>query len=159
MGYDPAIIESAPAQFFASSCGVGNPFSLGEIGKGATVLDLGCGAGFDLYVADRLLGGAGRLHGVDLTEEMVQLARKNLALAGVANVEIGRVDSEVLPYGDRSFDVVISNGVINLAPDKEALFRELHRVLKPGGRLQFADVALEKTLPAELAGSADAWSQ
>lgn len=159
LGYDPALIESAPEQFFASSCGVGNPFSLGGIRKGEALLDLGCGAGLDLYVADRLMGGAGQLYGVDLTEEMVQLARKNLALAGVKSAEIRRVDSEVLPYGDRSFDVVISNGVINLAPDKEALFRELCRVLKPGGRLQFADVMLEKDLPAELAGSADAWSQ
>lgn len=159
LGYDPAIIENAPAHFFASSCGVGNPFSLGELRKGDALLDLGCGAGFDLYVADRLLGGAGRLCGVDLTEEMVRLAQKNLALAGVTSAEITQVDSEVLPYGDRSFDVVISNGVINLAPDKEAAFRELHRVLKPGGRLQFADVILETELPAELAGSADAWSQ
>ncbi len=110
-------------------------------------------------MASKLVGGKGRVYGIDLTEEMVQRAKKNLAVAGAANVEIKRVDSETISYGDCFFDMIISNGVINLTPSKETTFREMHRVLKPGGRLQFADVMLEKELPANLAGSTEAWSQ
>ncbi len=159
MGYDPTVIESAPARFFESSCPVGNPFSLDKIAPGSAVLDYGCGAGFDLYVASKLVGEKGRLCGIDLTDEMAERARGNLALAGITNFEIKTVDSDTIPYDDCSFDVVISNGVINLSPCKQTAFRELHRVLKPGGRLRFADVILEKDLPASLAGSAEAWSQ
>ncbi len=159
LGYDPAVIESAPEQFFDSSCPVGNPFSLGPIAPGSALLDFGCGAGFDLFVAAKLVGEKGRLYGVDLTEEMVQRAKENLALAGVKNCEVRKVDAEAIPYDDHSFDVVISNGVINLSPNKETTFKELHRVLRPGGRLQFADVVLENDLPAGLAQSAEAWSQ
>ncbi len=159
LGYDPAVTASAPDNFFKSFCGVGNPFSLGKISPGSTLLDLGCGAGFDLFVASKLVGGNGRLCGIDLTEEMVQMARENLTLAGVVGVEIKKVDSESIPYDDQSFDVVISNGVINLSPDKQTTFSEISRVLKPGGKLQFADVVLENELPADLAASAEAWSQ
>ncbi len=159
LGYDPIVIESAPARFFESSCGVGNPFSLGKINPGSSLLDFGCGAGFDLFVANKLVGGKGRLYGIDLTEEMVRRAGENLTLAGVTNFEIRKVDSDSIPYGDRIFDVVISNGVINLSPNKPAAFREIYRVLKPGGKLQFADVVVEQELPADLANSAEAWSQ
>ncbi len=159
MGYDPLIIEGAHSRFFESSCGVGNPFSLGRIDPGSAVLDVGCGAGFDLFVASRLVGEKGRLCGIDLTEEMVKRAGENLALAGITNFEIKKVDSEIIPYDDHSFDVVISNGVINLSPNKRVGFKEIYRVLKPGGRLQFADVVVENELPADLAGSAEAWSQ
>jgi SAM-dependent methyltransferase len=159
LGYDPAVLESAPAQFLESFCGVGNPFSLGKIEPGSMLLDFGCGAGFDLFVASRLVGENGRVCGIDLTEEMVQRARENLTRAGVTNFEIRKVDSETMPYNDHSFDVAISNGVINLSPNKETTFSEIYRVLKPGGKLQFADVVLENELPAGLAGSAEAWSQ
>jgi arsenite methyltransferase len=159
LGYDEAVIAGAHARFFESSCGVGNPFSLGPIRAGESVLDIGCGGGLDLFVASRLVGEQGRLSGIDLTEDMVRTARENLARAGIANYEIMKVDSEAIPYADRSFDAVISNGAINLSPRKETLFREVHRVLKPGGRLQFADIVLERDLPAALAGSAEAWSQ
>jgi arsenite methyltransferase len=159
LGYDPAIMENAHSQFFESSCGVGNPFSLGAIRLAATVLDFGCGGGFDLFVASKLVGENGRVCGIDLTEDMVVRATENLALAGITNFEIKKVDSEIIPYDDNSFDVVISNGVINLSPCKQTSFKEIYRVLKPGGRLQFADVVLEKDLPASLAGSAEAWSQ
>lgn len=142
-----------------SFCGVGNPFSLGPINEGSRLLDFGCGAGFDLFAASKLIGENGRLYGVDLTEEMVRRAKNNLAVAGVADFDIKKVDSETIPYDDHSFDVIISNGVINLSVNKETTFRELRRVLKPGGRIQFADIILEKELPANLAGSAEAWSQ
>jgi len=122
-------------------------------------LDFGCGAGFDLYVASRIVGNNGRVCGVDLTQEMVSRAVGNLASADATNFEVRKIDSEDLPYPDNFFDVVISNGVINLSPRKPACFRELHRVLKPDGRLQFADVVLENDLPAGLAGSLEAWSQ
>lgn len=159
LGYDPAVIESAHDRFFESSCGVGNPFSLGNIGLGAAVLDFGCGVGFDLFVASKLVGKRGLVCGIDLTEDMVVRAKENLTLAGITNFEIKKVDTEMIPYDDDFFDVVISNGVINLSPHKQISFKEIYRVLKPGGRLQFADVVLEKDLPVSLAGSAEAWSQ
>ena len=160
LGYDPVFLESADARFFIESfCGVGNPFSLGGIRPGESILDIGCGAGFDLFVASRLVGEKGMVYGIDLTEAMATLAGKNLSRAGVANFEIRKVDLETIPYDDHSFDVAISNGVINLSPRKQTTFNEIYRVLKPGGRLQFADVAVESELPANFAGSAEAWSQ
>jgi len=159
LGYDPDIINSAPAKLLESFCGVGNPFSLGKICPEDSVLDFGCGAGFDLFVASRWAGKSSRLCGVDLTKDMTERARENLASAGLTNFEIIKINSEAIPYGDNFFDVVISNGAINLSPDKAACFRELFRVLKPGGRIQFADVIVENELPAHLAESPEAWSQ
>ena len=159
LGYERAFIQSAPSQLLDSFCGVGNPFSLGKLRRGSAVLDVGCGAGFDMYVAGRFVGDRGRVCGIDLTDEMTSLARKNLAKAGTSNVDIKTVDMEHIPYPDHSFNVVISNGVINLSPSKQTTFREIYRVLKPGGTLQFADVVLEQDLPAALSKSADAWAQ
>ena len=159
LGYDPLFIREAPASLLNAFCGVGNPFSLGQIKPGDSVLDVGSGAGFDLYVAGRLAGETGRVSGTDLTREMVDLARQGLAASGVNNIELVHVSSEEIPYSDLTFDTVISNGVINLSPCKQELFQEIFRVLKNGGKLQFADVALEKELPDRLVGSAEAWSQ
>jgi arsenite methyltransferase len=159
LGYDPVFIQEAPASLLKSFCGVGNPFSLGKIERAGNVLDIGSGAGFDLYIASRLVGESGRVCGIDLTREMVDLARKNLAESGMNNIEVIHVSSEEIPYNNNTFDTVISNGVINLSPCKQELFQEIFRVLKNDGKLQFADVVLEKELPDTLVGSLEAWSQ
>lgn len=157
--YDPAIIKNAPPRLLQSFCGVGNPFSLGNIKHGDIVLDFGSGAGFDLFVASILVGDSGRVCGVDLTDQMIERSQKNLTDAKITNLEIKKVDSENIPYADATFDVVISNGVINLSPCKNKLFEEIYRVLKPGGNLQFADVILDKEMPSHLSESPEAWSQ
>jgi len=159
LGYDPAAIREAPAPMLDCFCGVGNPFSLGEIRLGERVLDIGCGGGFDLYVASRSVGVEGRVYGIDFTPQMFDRARGNLATAGAGNAEVKLGSSEDLPFADDSFDVIISNGVLNLSPFKEESFQEIFRVLRPGGRLQFADMVLREDLPPEVAGSAEAWSQ
>jgi SAM-dependent methyltransferase len=159
LSYDPVFISEAPKSLLNSFCGVGNPFSLGEIQPGDNILDIGCGAGFDLYVAKRLVGESGRVCGIDLTEEMVNRARKNLNESGMSNIEVTHVSSEKIPYSDNTFDTVISNGVINLSPCKQELFQEIFRILKNKGNLQFADVVLEKNLPDSMVGSLEAWSQ
>lgn len=142
-----------------SFCGVGNPFAIEPIAKNSCLLDIGCGTGFDLFVASQLVGPKGKVFGIDLTWEMVEKARENLATLQVNNADVQVVSSEEFPFSDNYFDIVISNGVINLSPNKQQLFNEIHRVLKPGGRLQFADSILEKKLPANLSTSAEAWSQ
>lgn len=116
LGYDPALLEITPHEILLSYCGVGNPFSMGAISPGATVLDVGCGAGFDLIVASQLVGESGRVFGIDLTSEMAERARLNMAHAGVRNAEILHVDSELVPFEEEKFDVIISNGVLNLSP-------------------------------------------
>jgi len=159
LGYDAEDINGAPPALLKSFCGVGNPFSIGDIPPGSSVLDIGSGAGFDLYVAKRMVGSGGMVCGIDLTPEMVELARRNLTEAGIDNVEVISVSSEKIPFKDNTFDTVISNGVINLSPCKQELFQEIFRVLKNSGKFQFADVVLEKELPDTLVGSAEAWSQ
>jgi len=159
LGYDDALLDQIPEDVLNAFCGVGNPFSLGEISQGSNVLDIGCGAGFDLMVARRRTGAESRVCGVDLSSEMIERTRTNLARVGCDGIEIYHVQSEQLPFADSTFDVVISNGVINLSPAKAELFAQIHRVLKPGGRIQIADMMLDKELPAHLAGSLEAWSQ
>jgi len=159
MGYDKKFIEAIPDNLLNSFCGVGNPFAIAQIKEGGIVLDIGCGAGFDLYVASRHVGDTGKVIGVDLTEEMVAKAQSNLSALEVKNAEVHLISSEQLPFADCTFDTVISNGVINLSPEKQYLFSEIHRLLKSGGRLQFADIVLEKKLPPHLAASVESWSQ
>lgn len=140
-----------------SFCGVGNPFTLGPIRKGESVLDIGCGAGFDLYVACQKVGEKGHVFGIDLTQEMVKKARKNLWDAP-CQVDIRAARSEAMPFEDASFDVVTSNGVLNLSPLKEQTFSEIYRILKPGGRLQFADIISKVKQPQHTVNDLEAWS-
>jgi SAM-dependent methyltransferase len=158
-GYDPAVLREIPEDALTAFCGVGNPFSLGPIHPGEVLLDVGCGTGVDLIVGSRLVGPTGRAHGIDLTPEMVEIARKNLAYMGISNARVSLAGSEAIPYDDQTFDVAISNGVLNLSPLKQQAFQEIHRVLKPGGRLQFADIVLNEDLPTELANSLEAWCE
>lgn len=155
LGYEKAVLDTIPDDTLSAFCGVGNPFSLGPIRSGDAVLDVGCGAGIDLLVAARLVGPSGRVCGVDLTPEMVERARANLG----PRAEIAHGTAEAIPFEDASFDVVISNGVLNLSPLKEQTYREIFRVLRPGGRLQFADIVLKGDLPPEVASTLDAWSE
>lgn len=159
LGYDSDLVEQAPSELIGSFCGVGNPFTISPLQEGSTVLDIGSGAGFDLYVASCHVGKNGKVIGTDLTEEMVEKARYNMEKLAVPNAEVHLVSTQILPFEDSTFDVVLSNGVINLSPEKQHLFSEIFRVLKSGGRLQFADIMLEKKLPPHLAVSVESWSQ
>ncbi len=159
LGYDHEIFSDMPDELLESFCGVGNPFSIRKINAGEDVLDIGCGCGFDLIVARNKVGADARVCGVDLTGEMVSKARKNFELLGIDDIETHQISSEVLPFADNSFDVVISNGVINLSPAKAELFAEIYRVLRPGGRLQIADMVMDGKLPPQEAASLESWSQ
>lgn len=142
LGYSDAVLAGIPEEAIASMAGTGNPFALGPVGEGEHVLDAGSGAGVDSIVAARLVGPAGAVIGVDMTEPMVDKARAAASLAAVPNVEFRVGYLEALPVDDGWADLVISNGVLNLVPDKAAALREMYRVLRPGGRLQLADIVL-----------------
>ncbi|MEX2175901.1 MAG: arsenite methyltransferase [Pirellulaceae bacterium] len=149
-GYSPDELAAIPAEAnMGLSCG--NPTALAGLRPGETVVDLGCGGGLDVFLAARRVGPSGRAIGIDMTPEMLALARKNAAQAGLANVEFHQATIDRLPLADGSVDCVISNCVINLAPDKPAVFHEIARVLRPGGRVALSDIALKQPLPAELA--------
>jgi arsenite methyltransferase len=158
LGYDLSALSDLPDDVFNTFCGVGNPFALGPIQPGEKVLDVGCGAGLDMILARRLVGPIGRVCGIDLTPEMVEKAQANFVRARADNASAVVAGSDAIPYDDDTFDVVISNGVLNLSPLKERSLQEIFRVIKPNGRLQFADIVLNEDLPAEMTNSLEAWS-
>lgn len=157
--YNPELIQVLPDSVVSSYCGVGNPFSIGPIKKGEAVLDIGCGVGVDTLIASMMVGPTGKAVGIDLTAEMLERAKTNLKLTDLENVTFKKASGENLPFEDNSFDVVISNGVINLIPDKTATLKEVMRVLKPGGRLMIADQIMVGQLKKDLKTRIDSWFQ
>lgn len=147
LGYAPALVTGIPQAVRERFVGVGNPFALGPLTPGDSVLDLGCGAGFDALVAAQLVGPTGLVAGIDLSAEMLAAASAALADTPYAWVEFCQGEVEALPFPDASFDVVLSNGVLNLVPDKPRAVRETYRVLRPGGRLQACDIGLVRDEP------------
>ncbi len=158
LGYDPAELAALPTECTASFAGIANPHSIAPILAGETVLDVGCGAGMDLLLAARRTGAAGRAIGIDMTEAMRDRACGCAAAAGLTNVEVYQADATAIPLPDGAVDVVISNGVLNLVPEKEKAFREIHRVLRPGGRLQLADIVLDVELEERARRNIDLWA-
>ncbi len=158
LGYDDTIVDPLPDAAVESFAGVGNPFSLQPLSPGERVVDIGSGGGFDVFVAAQQVGPEGRVVGIDMTQEMLDKSRKTAADMGQSNVEFREGLIEEMPIEDGWADVVISNGVINLCPDKESVFDEISRVLKPGGRLQFADIANGAPVPEAARRDIDLWT-
>jgi SAM-dependent methyltransferase len=158
LGYDPDEIDELPTSVTASFCGVGNPLALGALHAGQTVLDLGSGAGLDSILAARRVGSSGRVIGVDMTPEMIAKSRDNVQAMGLDNAEFRQGALETLPVADADVDVIITNGVFNLCPEKPVVLAEAFRVLRPGGRLWMADILLhENVTPDEVAAKGE-WS-
>jgi arsenite methyltransferase len=158
LGYPADLLARVPEGSTESFAGVANPFSLGRLEPGERVLDLGCGAGTDTLVAAQMVGAGGRVTGIDMTPEMLAKARASSVELDADNVDFVEGEAESLPFADETFDVVISNGVIDLIPDKDAVFDELFRVLKPGARLQVADVTIQNPVSAEGRRNIDLWT-
>jgi SAM-dependent methyltransferase len=156
--YDSSALARVPPFAVESFAGVGNPFRMEPIRAGATVVDIGCGSGMDLLLAGNAVGPRGRAIGVDMTDAMLRKAQAAAAEAGLTWVEVRLGDALELPVENASADVVISNGVLNLAPDKRRAFSEVLRVLRPGGRFLYADIVVEAELPESIRRDIDLWS-
>jgi SAM-dependent methyltransferase len=159
LGYSPKIINSLPDEVRNCYCGVGNPFSLGEIKEGDAVMDIGCGVGIDLIFAAKIVGPSGRVVGVEMVSEMLDRGKRNIKTMGLENVTFVEGSAEKLDFPEDSFDVVISNGVFNLIPNKEGAVAEVFRLLKPGGRFMIADQLLVGALQKDLKSRIDSWFQ
>ena len=158
LGYPMEAVDTMPPEAVESFAGVGNPFSLGALLPGETVLDIGSGSGFDCFIAGQAVGATGRVIGVDMTEAMLKKARATARKMGLRQVEFRKGFAEELPIPDASVDVVISNGVINLCPDKYRVFAGIFRVLKPGGRLYLADIVVHQPVPDGAKANVDLWT-
>jgi arsenite methyltransferase len=154
----PDELANVPEAAVESFAGVANPWTMGRLAEGERVLDLGSGAGTDSLIAAQMVGSGGGVTGIDMTPAMLEKARGAAAEMGATNVEFVESEAEHLPFADGTFDVVISNGVIDLIPDKDAVFAELYRVLTPGGRLQIADVTIQNPVSAEGRRNIDLWT-
>lgn len=157
IGYTQDEMQSVPEDANLG-LGCGNPTALAELKEGETVLDLGSGAGFDCFLAAQKVGAKGKVIGIDMTPQMIEKARENAKKGNYGNVEFHLGEIERLPLADNSVDAVISNCVINLSPDKESVFKEIHRVLKHGGRMMISDIALTKPLPEAVQKSVEAYT-
>ena len=158
LGYTDEMLEGIPESSIGRLAGTGNPFALGPLSSGETVIELGCGAGMDTLIASRMVGPNGRVISIDMTPEMLDEARAAATEAGAANIDFHLGYIEEIPVPDASADVIISNGVVNLAPDKKKVFIEMHRVLKNDGRLQIGDIIVQKAVPESAKRNIDLWA-
>jgi SAM-dependent methyltransferase len=158
LGYREDVVDTLPPGSVESFAGTGNPFTFGDLAPGETAVDVGCGAGFDTLIAARQVGPGGLVIAVDMTPAMLHKASTAADAIGVSNVEFHRGFAESLPVPDQGADVIISNGVVNLCPDKPAVFADFFRVLKPGGRLQIGDIVVHKPVPQDAKDDIDLWS-
>jgi SAM-dependent methyltransferase len=157
VGYSKQLLNKLPESMVESFCGVNYPPSFKEMKKGDVVLDIGCGVGLDLYIASTIVGSDGKVIGIDFSVEMVEKARTNMKILGVTNVEVKRAYSDKIPLEDESVDVVTSNGIYNLSPNKEAVFNEAYRVLKPSGIISLSEIVLKKPLEEEIRKTMEDW--
>jgi arsenite methyltransferase len=158
LGYHDDWLEGLPEGSIASFAGTGNPFRIDQLQPGERVVDIGCGAGIDSLIAAKMVGPDGQVIGIDMTKAMLEMSRKSASLAGTGNVEFREGLAESLPVPDGWADVVISNGVLNLLPDKLAALQEMARVLKPTGRLQIGDILVQHEVPADAKQQIDLWT-
>lgn len=156
--YNPTEASQVPQEAILASLGCGNPTALARLNPGEVVLDLGSGGGIDVLLSAKRVGPAGKAYGLDMTDEMLRLARQNQAKAGVANAEFLKGEIENIPLPDNAVDVVISNCVINLSGDKPSVLKEVFRVLKPGGRLAVSDIVVRGEIPADIRRNAELWA-
>ncbi len=157
VGYPKAVLDNLPSSLTESFTGANNPQTFVELKYGEVVLDLGCGAGLDLYFYAKAVGEKGKVFGLDISEDMANKARRNMELAGIKNAEIFVGESDNLSFNDNFFDVVASNGIYNLSPNKESVMREVYRVLKPGSRTVFCEIVLKEPLSEDERKSHSDW--